>query len=50
MWDIPLFRKNKTGCLSKIKAYNAYGTKIGSDKSDGTFTIEGDEDNLPEPG
>ena len=50
MWDIPLFRKNKTGCLAKIKAYNAYGTKIGSDNSDGTFTIEGARITFPNQG
>jgi hypothetical protein len=50
MWGIPLFRENKTGCLSKIKAYNAYGTKIGSDISDGTFMIAGVRITFPNQG
>jgi len=50
MWGIPLFRENKTGCLSRIKAYNAYGTKIGSDMSDGTFMIAGVRITFPNQG
>jgi hypothetical protein len=50
MWNIPLFRKNKTGCFAKIKAYNAYGTKIDSDISDGTFMIEGVRITFPNQG
>ncbi len=40
LWTVPLVKKNKSTYRVKITAYNSKKRKIGSDKSDGTFTIE----------
>lgn len=39
-WNVPLPTKNKTKCLVKITAFDASNKKLGTDKSDGPFTIE----------
>lgn len=43
-WDVPFFRKNLRRCLVMVIGYigvDASGTKIGADKSERTFSIEG---------
>jgi len=40
LWTVPLVKKNKSTYRVKITAYNSKKRKIGSDESDGTFTIE----------
>jgi hypothetical protein len=50
MWDVPLLRKNKTNCRAKVTAYDSSNKKIGSDTSDGTFTIEGARITSPNQG
>ena len=37
---IPLLKNNKTKCFVKVVAYDDSKKKLGSDKSDGPFTIE----------
>ena len=39
-WAVPLLKKNKRKCLIKVVAFDASGNKLGSDTSDGPFTIE----------
>lgn len=36
----PLYRKNKTNCKARITAYDSANKKIGSDETDGFFTVE----------
>jgi len=40
-WTVPTPPKNKTKCLVKVIGYDASDKKVGADKSDSTFTIEG---------
>ena len=39
-WHTPTLKKNGIKALLKIVAFDASGNKVGSDKSDGPFTIE----------
>lgn len=39
-WPVPLLKNNKTKCFVKVVAYDDSKKKLGSDKSDGPFTIE----------
>ena len=39
-WWVPAQPKNKTKCLIKVNAFDAEGILIGTDTSDGLFTIE----------
>jgi uncharacterized delta-60 repeat protein len=39
-WDVPTLAKTKDQCLVNVIGYDKYGVKVGSDKSDNTFTIE----------
>ena len=40
-WIVPTPPKNKKMCLVKVIGYDDSGTKVGADRSDSTFTIEG---------
>jgi hypothetical protein len=37
---VPTLAKTKDQCLVKVIGFDKYGVKVGSDKSDNTFTIE----------
>jgi len=39
-WTVPKPLGNKRQCLVRVTGYDATGTKVGSDRSDSTFTIE----------
>jgi hypothetical protein len=39
-WSVPTFTKDKMRCLVRVTAFNASNKNLGSDKSDGPFTIE----------
>jgi hypothetical protein len=39
-WIVPPSRGNKRSCLLKVVGYNSKGVPVGSDRSDGVFTIE----------
>lgn len=39
-WTVPTFKKNKTKCLVKVEVFDASKKKLGSDKSDRSFTIQ----------
>jgi len=39
-WSVPVPSINKNLCLVKVIGYDGNNTKVGSDKSDGPFTIE----------
>jgi uncharacterized delta-60 repeat protein len=40
VWKAQKFTKNKKKCLFKVIGYDPQGDKVGSDRSDGKFTIE----------
>jgi|GEM_PF-5829091 len=39
-WQVPIPSRNKYGCLVRVTGYDSYGTKIGEDTSDMTFTVQ----------
>jgi len=39
-WNVPVPVRNRKGCSVRVLGYNSSGVKIGTDKSDGPFTIE----------
>jgi hypothetical protein len=52
-WDVPVFTGNKKKCFIKVVGFgeeNAVGLKLGSDSSDGPFTIEVIKLNTPNGG
>jgi hypothetical protein len=39
-WTVPTPKKNKTKCLVKVIGYDVSGNQVGTDESDGMFTVE----------
>ena len=39
VWTVPAVTKTKTECLVDVTAYDSAGLQVGTDRSDGTFTI-----------
>jgi hypothetical protein len=49
-WTVPYLTKNATECKVKVIGYNVSNEKVGSDMSDGPFTIEVLTVDSPKPG